>query len=340
MMIHSLALPPSDTEVDTWLTVLASAAAVDLPQLPPPSRVEIAGRLCVRPARGRPVLWTAGDGEGVAALLLFTEEGNERTAFLDALTVRPAARRRGIGTALWEQVREELLADGRTSVAAMLDLGGPGQAFAEAMGFENVLPMAWYVQDIPNGTATDGRAADGTAAAPAATPADGPVHDPAVPGYELLTWYGLVPDAWAPAAAAAHAAMEDAPTGDMDERIQTWTAQRLHTLQQLVLDRGGEMITVAAVTPGGEVAAYTEIVLPDPAGTSALQYDTVVVPAHRGHGLGRAVKRHMAARAAARHPQLRRIATTVADENVPMRAVNEALGYRRERGAGVFQITL
>ncbi|MFE2244855.1 GNAT family N-acetyltransferase [Streptomyces virginiae] len=320
MMIHSLALPPSDAEVDAWLAVLTAAAAADLPQLPPPARVEVAGRLCVTPARGQPVLWAAGGGAGVAALLLFTEEGNTHTAFLDVLTVRPEERRRGVGTALWERVREELLAQGRTSVAAMVDLGGPGQAFAEAMGFENVLPMAWYAQEVP-------------AAGPSAA-------EPETPGYELLTWHGLVPDAWAPAAAAAHAAMEDAPTGDMDERIQTWTAQRLHTLQQLILDRGGDLSTVAAVTPDGEVAAYTEIVLPDPAGTSAIQYDTVVVPGHRGHGLGRAVKRHMARQAAARHPRLRRIATTVADENGPMRAVNEALGYRRERGLGIFQIKL
>ncbi|WP_051806951.1 GNAT family N-acetyltransferase [Streptomyces sp. NRRL F-2664] len=265
------------------------------------------------------MLWTAGEDTGVAALLLFTEEGNTHNAFLDVLTVRPEERRRGVGTALWERVREELLAQGRTSVAAMVTLDGPGQAFAEALGFTNVLPMAWYVQDLP--------------------PA-GPAPAPETPGYELLTWHGLVPDAWAPAAAAAHAAMEDAPTGDMEERIQTWTAQRLHTLQQLILDRGGEMVTVAAVTPDGEVAAYTEIVLPDPAGTGAVQYDTVVVPAHRGRGLGRAVKRHMAVQAAARYPRLRRIATTVADENGPMRAVNEALGHRRERGVGIFQIKL
>ncbi|MEU9304651.1 GNAT family protein [Streptomyces sp. NPDC048269] len=87
-------------------------------------------------------------------------------------------------------------------------------------------------------------------------------------------------------------------------------------------------------------ARYTELVLPDPAGPRALQYDTVVVPAHRGHGLGRAVKRRMMALAARRHPALRQIATTVADENTPMRAVNEALGYRRERGTAYFQLTL
>ncbi|MFJ6756714.1 GNAT family N-acetyltransferase [Streptomyces sp. NPDC091273] len=319
MTIRSLDLPPSDAEVDAWLAVLTAAVAADRPQLPAPSRREIAGRLCVPAARGRPVLWAAGEGAGVAALLLFTDEGNTHTAFLDVLTVRPQERRRGVGTALWAQVRGELLAQGRTSVAALVDLGGPGQAFAESLGFENVLPMAWYEQELPAGE---------------------PAPVPATPGYALHVWHGLTPDAWAPALATAHGAMEDTPTGDMDERIQVWTAQRLHALQQLTIDRGGEPTTVAAVTAAGEVAAYTELVLPDPSGARAVQHDTVVTPGHRGRGLGRAVKLRMAAEAAARHPALRRIATTVADANTHMRAVNEAIGYRRERDAGIFQLKL
>ncbi|MER6201225.1 GNAT family N-acetyltransferase [Streptomyces sp. NPDC001586] len=316
MMIRSLELPPTDAEVDAWLALLTAAGAADQPQLPAPTRGEVAGRLCVPPARGRPVLWAAGEGAGAAALLLFTDEGNTHTAFLDVLTVRPQERRRGVGTALWERVREELLAQGRTSVAALVDLGGPGQAFAESLGFENVLPMAWYAQELP---------------------ADGPAPVPVTPGYELHTWHGLAPDAWAPALATAHGAMEDAPSGDMDERIQVWTAQRLHALQQLIIDRGGELTTVAAVTAAGEVAAYTELVLPNPAGARALQHDTVVTPAHRGHGLGRAVKLRMAADAATRYPALRHIATTVADANTPMRTVNEALGYHHDRAAAIFQ---
>ncbi|MFC9297559.1 GNAT family N-acetyltransferase [Streptomyces sp. NPDC057011] len=319
MTIRTLSVPPTDTELDAWVAVLAAAQSADLPDVPAPTRAEVAGRLGVPPARGRSVQWAAD--EGVAALLLFTDEGNTHTAYLDVLAVRPDARRRGVGTALWQRVREELLAQGRTSVATVADLGGPGQAFAEALGFENVLPMAWYVREIGGAGASRDQAPD-------------------TPGYELLTWHGLVPDAWAPAAAVAHGAMEDAPSGDMDERIQSWTAQRLHAAQQLVLDRGGEMTTVAAVTPAGEVAAYTELVLPDPAGPRAIQYDTVVVPAHRGHGLGRAVKLRMEAEAARRFPALRQIGTTVADENTPMRAVNEALGYRLERGAAVFQLKL
>ncbi|MFB7180437.1 GNAT family N-acetyltransferase [Streptomyces sp. NPDC056257] len=318
MKIDMLTLPLAETEVDSWLAVLTSAAAADLPRLPAPSRTEVAGRLRVPTGRGRAVLWAAEEGAGVAALVLFSDEANRHTAFVDVLAVPARSRRRGVGTALWERVREELVADGRTSVEAMVDLGGAGQAFAESLGFVNVLPMAWYGQELPE--------------------RPGPV--PATPGYEFHTWHGLVPDAWAPAAAAAHGAMEDAPSGDVDIRLEPWTARRLHSVQQVVLDRGGELITVAAVTPEGEVGAYTELVLPDPSGTRALQYDTVVAPRHRGRGLGRAVKLHMAARAAGRYPALRRIATTVADENTPMRTVNESLGYRRERGTAYFQLKL
>ncbi|WP_327264147.1 GNAT family N-acetyltransferase [Streptomyces sp. NBC_01232] len=330
MTVRALPLPPTDAEVDAWTAVLAAAQAVDLPQGPPPARTEVAGRLRVTPARGRAALWTADGGTGVAALLLFTDEANAHTAFLDVLAVRPDARRRGLGRALWEQVRAELLAQGRTSVSTLVDLGGPGQAFAESLGFENVLPMAWYEQDVRPQRPRDG---DFAPDAPACASA-------VAPGYELHAWHGRVPDDWAGPLATAHGAMEDAPMGDIDEKTERWTPQRLHASHRLILDRGGEITTVAAVTGEGEVAAYTELVLPDPAGPRALQYDTVVAPAHRGHGLGGAVKRHMLELALHRYPGLRRIDTTVADENIPMRAVNERLGYRRARPAAYYQLSL
>ncbi|MFJ2749155.1 GNAT family N-acetyltransferase [Streptomyces sp. NPDC087297] len=323
MTIRALSLPPTDAEIDAWTAVLAAAQAVDLPTAPPPARTEVAGRLSVTPARGRAALWAADGGAGVAALLLFTDEANAHTAFLDVLAVRPDTRRRGLGRALWEQVRAELLAQGRTSVLTLVDLGGPGERFARALGFENVLPMAWYEQDVTRQPQT-------AAGSPA----------PVAPGYELHAWHGLVPDDWAGPLATAHGAMEDAPMGDIDEKIETWTPQRLHAAHQLILDRGGEITTVAAVTGAGEVAAYTELVLPDPAGPRALQYDTVVAPAHRGHGLGRAVKLHMLDLARDRYPDLRLIATTVADENTAMRAVNERLGYRPARPAAYYQLSL
>lgn len=327
MTIRALPLPPTDAETDAWIAVLTAAQAVDLPQAPPPSRTEVAGRLRVTPARGRAALWAADGGAGVAALLLFTDEANAHTAYLDVLAVRPDARRRGLGRALWEQVRAELLAQGRSSVMTLVDLGGPGERFARSLGFQNALPMAWYEQDV-------------TRQPQAAAGATSPVAAAIAPGYALRAWHGLVPDDWAGPLATAHGAMDDAPTGDIDEKTETWTPDKLHAAHRLILDRGGEITTVAAVTAAGEVAAYTELVLPDPAGPRALQYDTVVAPAHRGNGLGRAVKLHMLELARRRYPALRRIATTVADENTPMRAVNESLGYRLDRPAAYYQLSL
>ncbi|MCB5169780.1 GNAT family N-acetyltransferase [Streptomyces bambusae] len=348
--ITTLDAPPSAADVDAWLAVLAGAHAHDLPGVPGPGRTETAGRLGTPPVRGRAVCFaglaggeagrdaaagvaaeaapaggTGGAGaaagagfDGIAALLLYNDPGNAHAAFVDVLAVHPRARRRGLGTALWEQVRAELAAAGRTTVSTVVDLGGPGEAFARSLGFENVLPMAWYVQDT-----------------------SGPVAAAGLPeGYRFVEWPGIVPDEHADAAAAAHRAMEDAPGGDLDEQPPLWDAERLRAAQRLVLARGGRMLTTAAVTPAGEVAAYTELVLPDPAGERALQYDTVVVPRHRGRGLGRAVKLRMLAGLRDQYPHVRQIATTVADENTPMRTVNEQLGYRRERACGYFQLGL
>ncbi|MEU9110203.1 GNAT family N-acetyltransferase [Streptomyces sp. NPDC048483] len=69
-----------------------------------------------------------------------------------------------------------------------------------------------------------------------------------------------------------------------------------------------------------------------------MRYDTVVLPGHRGHGLGRAVKLRTLERLRAKRPGVREITTTVADENRPMRVVNAALGYRAEGGPGLYQV--
>lgn len=317
--------PGTGAETAGWYEVVVAAHRHDLPaHVPPPGPAEVAGRLLVPPARGRAVHYaaTGDDGRllGVASLVLFTEAGNEHTAFLDLLAVRPEARRAGTGTALWEAVRADLAADGRGSVAAEVELGGAGEAFAGHLGFANALPVQWYVQRVP----------------------DEPAPRPPLPdGFGYAHWTGVVPDEHADSFAAAHNAMADAPSGDLEQQTPGWDAAKVRAAAGMIERRGG-VIEVSAVLDEekGAVAAYTELVLRDPADVRALQYDTVVVPAYRGGGLGRAVKTDMLHRLRAAHPHAREIVTSVADDNAAMLAVNEGLGYRYERSMGYFQLAL
>ncbi|MEU1893309.1 GNAT family N-acetyltransferase [Streptomyces pristinaespiralis] len=330
MTIAPLPTPPSDSAVDAWHTVVRAAHLHDLPgHVPPPGRVETEGKLRTSSVNGRTVhhVAVAADGsyDGVASVVLFGDGNNQHTAFLDQLAVHPRARRRGVGTLLWAAVRDDLAADGRTSVSTMIELDGPGERFASRHGFDNALRMAWYVQKLED--APDAHAVR-----------------PTLPdGYAYAHWTGVVPDGLADAFAGAHNAMEDAPMGDVDQSVPKWDAARVRAAARVIEDRGGAILSAAVVhTADGAdtVAAYTELVLRDPSDVRAMQYDTVVVPAHRGRGLGLAVKRHMMGVVATEWPAVRETATTVADDNGPMLKVNEQLGYRREREIAYFQTKL
>ncbi|WP_435602432.1 GNAT family N-acetyltransferase [Streptomyces sp. bgisy130] len=321
-----------DIDTDAWFAVLAAARAHDRPGGPPLERAAEAGRLRIPALHSRavPVTLPAPGGAtgyaGVALLRLHDTEENAANAFLDTLTVHPAHRGRGVGRALWDAARARLAAEGRSSVSTLVERGGAGERFAVGRGAECALPMVEYVQEVA------------AASAPAASA-------PAVPappdGYRFAAWSGVVPDAHAAAHARAHDAMQDAPAGDLDEQHDPWDPERIRAAARVVLDRGGVLLTVAALAePDGAVAGYTELVLPTPASVRALQYDTVVVPAHRGRGLGRAVKLRMLEFLRAQWPDVREIMTTVADENAPMRAVNAALGYRAEQALGFYQVRL
>lgn len=77
------------------------------------------------------------------------------------------------------------------------------------------------------------------------------------------------------ASALAHGAMDDAPTGAKDEAPPVWDADKVRAVAQVNLDRGGVILTVAAVAgsaaDAGTIAAYTELVLRDPSDIRALQ---------------------------------------------------------------------
>ncbi|MBA2532735.1 MAG: hypothetical protein H0V23_11630 [Nocardioidaceae bacterium] len=96
--------------------------------------------------------------------------------------------------------------------------------------------------------------------------------------------------------------------------------------------QGRDGFTVLAIAPDGSVAGYTQLVVPPSDDGRVAQADTLVLPDHRGHRLGLAMKVRNLRRLQEHHPDRTYVGTWNADGNAPMLAVNSRLGATpRER---------
>ncbi|CAM5480938.1 GNAT family N-acetyltransferase [Streptomyces narbonensis] len=315
----------SAVESAAWHRVVAASTAHDLPGAPIPDPGQIHARL-TKPALGSHRLtWLAtgvdGTPVGVAGLRVFTSPGQEHLAELE-LHVDPAHRRGGTGSLLLAAAVAACRTENRRSLIAEAPADGPGEAFSERHGFRRALTLDHLVLRLDEPDASEHlRTADAE-------------H----PGYRLTGWTGTVPDDLADVFAAAKNAMNDMPVGDLDYGSVAWDADRVRAMGQVVADRGDTLLTIAAVHDDGTMAGYTEILIPGGTAPRAQQYDTAVVPAHRGHGLGLWVKAAMVCRLRAEHPDVVEVETDNADDNVHMLAVNHRLGFRSYRRTREFQL--
>ncbi|WP_228390220.1 GNAT family N-acetyltransferase [Streptomyces smaragdinus] len=318
-------VPASGAGPEVWHAVIAESLAHDLPGLPAPTVGQIRGRLAHPGADSRLRCWQAPgtDGEvaAVAGVRLFTSPGQDHLAEL-ALHVRPADRDRGLGGGLLRAAVEACRAEGRRTLFCGVPAGTAGEAFFLRHGFRQVLTVRHLVLEL-----------------------DG-VHRAWLEelvgereGYALARWRGTVPDRYAEAFARAKCAMNDMPVGELDLGPVGWSAERLRAMASVVADRGDVLLTVAALT-GGEIAGFTEVVVPEGTAARALQYDTAVVPAYRGHGLGMWVKAEMLRWLHDAYPGVSEVEADNAADNGPMLAVNEQLGLRWERDTHEYQLEL
>ena len=88
---------------------------------------------------------------------------------------------------------------------------------------------------------------------------------------------------------------------------------------------------VAIHERSGTVAGLTEVVTPVQHPTRADQYDTIVVPEHRGYGIGRAIKARMLFELRSAESGLHDVQTWNAPENEYMLKVNAELGFKADR---------
>jgi GNAT superfamily N-acetyltransferase len=240
---------------------------------------------------------------------------NEHLADLE-ISVRPSHRRRGIGRALHEEATRRRRARGRTS-----DLGevhtpvhgppSPGLAFARALGYADAHAEHHLVMDLP------------------ADPERLAVLAASVPdGYEVVTWSGRCPDDLIDDYVAMRNKMSsDVPIGDLDYVPPALDRDRVR-LEETRLARTYDSVVAAARRRADGVMGGYSLTYLGHGMTEAWQDDTLVMPDHRGHRLGLALKLATLAVVQRDHPDRPSYHTWTDPENHAMYRTNTLFGYR------------
>ncbi|TNY36405.1 GNAT family N-acetyltransferase [Thermomonospora catenispora] len=306
---------PTDAQIEEWHSVAAAAWAWDRPGEPVPDLEHTRARLLIPPPASRNVMWAAVDDggrmHGTAYLRLPHDAG--RAAEID-VQVLPARRRRGIGTRLLAVAADRLRAARCGTVVAQVLAGTPAVPFLERHGFRRVLSLR--VMLLRMDELDPVRLARLVADAP--------------PGYRLIRWTGPVSEELAGELAMAKRAMADITVGGSSR----WDPRRVRETAEAVEARGDRLYTVAALhgpTAAPRIAGFTEVVVSATDPERAAQYDTAVVPEHRGRRLGIWLKAAMLEWLRTERPDVREIETDNVDDNSPMLAVNAELGFRHQR---------
>ncbi|HEY4315710.1 MAG TPA: GNAT family N-acetyltransferase [Actinomycetes bacterium] len=321
---------PDDDEAVCRKTDLHIAVEeFDLPGDPPISRVVQAGMLRHPWPGTERLAWLAiEDGEAVGALDFdLSTVDNLDTAPL-GLEVHPKHRRRGVGRALLAAAREKARADGRYRLVAEAALGGAGEAFARAVGARSVL------LETERRLALDSL----DEAHLAELLADARAHSS---GYSLLQWVGPTPDEHLAAMAELTSRMStDAPLDDLAWEPEVFDADRMREADRRSELRGNiSYVTAARDDTSGSVVGFTRIVVARDVRTAAFQWQTIVLPEHRGHRLGMLVKVENLTHVRTHEPSVTVINTGNADSNVPMLRVNVALGFVPVRQWSEWELT-
>lgn len=119
----------------------------------------------------------------------------------------------------------------------------------------------------------------------------------------------------------------DAPSGEVDHQPVEITVDRVREGEERTVAAHDQIVAVARRRSDGVFGGYTLAYLVHGA-DYVVQDDTLVMPDHRGRGLGMALKVAVLELLAAEHPERRVIHTWNAVENTFMQRINRDLGFR------------
>lgn len=306
-------------------TATRSADHVGLPADPP---AELLPQLGGEAAGHRVELWLglAGGVPVAAADLRLPLHDNPDAANLD-IRVTPDHRRRGIGRAMLAHTLDRIRAHGRHRVFAGVaepldgDSGdgptAPGPAFASAAGARPVLTEVRRLldlNDLPASRLCGLRAEAEERAA----------------GYTVVQWIDRAPAEVIDDLAVLAAQMStEAPMEEMAWEPEVWTAQRYRAREDSTIARRRRRFASAARhEASGRIVGFTDLAVSTVRPEVGYQWDTLVVPEHRGHRLGLLLKAANLMLLRDREPSVRLVNTWNAAINDHMVAINDTLGFR------------
>lgn len=311
----------SPVEIQAVLATLNAVSATDLPNDPPCREDSFREYLAVTMPGEHRVSWLAEAGPGAvarggpalghASVLLLGDMG------VIEIMVHPEHRRAGIGRRLLATATRKLAHLGLSSVGVEAVGGTPTAAFYEANGFHRAFTEIRSVLDMGGvDWCRLGDMARGVSS-----------------GYRIEFYPGGPPESLFEAYAKAKELFRvDSDSGDLELRPSSYEPERLRASLRTLTARGMRPFIVVSIHERtGEVAGLTEVVVPAHRPTRADQYDTIVVPAHRGYGLVRVMKARMLFELRAAEPGLLDVQTWNAVDNAWLLKINAELGFTPDR---------
>ena len=319
----------TDAQVDGVVELQRVVEADVDPERPPVTPAEVAGMLRHQLPAHRYWTWLARDGDatiGRVSALMDLRPTNTGLVEVEEVMVHPERRRRGIATAVMRAAVTDLAASGASSLI-IWPQDDAGRQFCERIGLtrrQDERQSRLRVDEVDDAQQEEWMAAPKGRAA----------------GYSVVSWAGSTPgehlDAWL----VACDAMADAPLDSIEWTHDPPTAEWMRATEAVYEARGTHRYASLALAADGSAGGMTLIVVPSSCPRRADQYDTAVVPAHRGHGLGRWLKAANLAQVRRAHPELEMVDTWNAETNGPMLDINVAMGFRPLRTWYAYQASV